>query len=252
MSRFGTFGIILATSVAIAATPALAIIKIATTTGVITSGSDNIGLFGAANANLAGKAYTMSFVYDTSAGTRDFQPDYYDLIEGNMPSNSSANIFLRASATINGISYKISTNYYENVFYCACGNYAADITYVENSFDAQGRDSTPLTTIGQYNSFESMRSYSYSPSRIVNSEFNTQGIATFSTDVAREFSVSRTTKISANGLSTKLTIFTGTADSFAITDAVPEPANWAMMIAGFGLVGATQRRRRLSSLSVAA
>ena len=26
--------------------------------------------------------------------------------------------------------------------------------------------------------------------------------------------------------------------------AVPEPASWAMMIAGFGLVGATARRRR--------
>jgi hypothetical protein len=33
---------------------------------------------------------------------------------------------------------------------------------------------------------------------------------------------------------------------------VPEPANWAMMIAGFGLIGATQRRRRLSARSVAA
>ena len=28
------------------------------------------------------------------------------------------------------------------------------------------------------------------------------------------------------------------------TNAVPEPANWAMLIAGFGLVGATLRRRR--------
>jgi hypothetical protein len=66
------------------------------------------------------------------------------------------------------------------------------------------------------------------------------------------FCVSRTTKISADGLSTELTIFKGTADSFSISDPVPEPANWAMMIAGFGLVGATQRRRRLSARSVAA
>ncbi len=28
------------------------------------------------------------------------------------------------------------------------------------------------------------------------------------------------------------------------TGAVPEPATWAMMLAGFGLVGATVRRRR--------
>eukprot|EP01041_Mallomonas_annulata_P030223 gene30223-52331_t len=31
--------------------------------------------------------------------------------------------------------------------------------------------------------------------------------------------------------------------SFA--DAVPEPATWAMMILGFGLVGSQVRRRRL-------
>lgn len=33
------------------------------------------------------------------------------------------------------------------------------------------------------------------------------------------------------------------------TGAVPEPANWAMMIAGFGLVGATMRRRRTTALA---
>lgn len=35
------------------------------------------------------------------------------------------------------------------------------------------------------------------------------------------------------------------AGTFTIT-AVPEPASWAMMIAGFGLLGATMRRRRVS------
>jgi len=29
----------------------------------------------------------------------------------------------------------------------------------------------------------------------------------------------------------------------AVLDAVPEPATWTLMIAGFGLVGATMRRR---------
>jgi hypothetical protein len=29
-----------------------------------------------------------------------------------------------------------------------------------------------------------------------------------------------------------------------VSSAIPEPANWAMMIAGFGLVGAAMRRRR--------
>ena len=35
--------------------------------------------------------------------------------------------------------------------------------------------------------------------------------------------------------------------AFYLTSAVPEPATWAMLIAGFGLVGATLRRRRLAT-----
>jgi len=31
--------------------------------------------------------------------------------------------------------------------------------------------------------------------------------------------------------------------SATVTGAVPEPATWAMMIAGFGLVGGAMRRR---------
>ena len=41
-------------------------------------------------------------------------------------------------------------------------------------------------------------------------------------------------------------IFSDNGGRFEITvSGVPEPASWAMLIAGFGLVGATLRRRRL-------
>lgn len=36
---------------------------------------------------------------------------------------------------------------------------------------------------------------------------------------------------------------------FAPNPAIPEPATWAMMIAGFGLVGASMRRRRVTTVS---
>ena len=35
----------------------------------------------------------------------------------------------------------------------------------------------------------------------------------------------------------------GYVDSIALSNAVPEPATWAMMIGGFGLVGGAMRRR---------
>jgi hypothetical protein len=42
---------------------------------------------------------------------------------------------------------------------------------------------------------------------------------------------------------------TGTALLTPVPGAVPEPASWAMMIAGFGMVGAAMRTRRRTSVS---
>ena len=41
-------------------------------------------------------------------------------------------------------------------------------------------------------------------------------------------------------------------DTVSVTGAVPEPAAWALMIAGFGLVGGAMRRRRVGPSSVTA
>jgi hypothetical protein len=40
--------------------------------------------------------------------------------------------------------------------------------------------------------------------------------------------------------------FSTSIGNFGQTNAIPEPASWALMIAGFGLVGAVARRRRLT------
>ena len=42
------------------------------------------------------------------------------------------------------------------------------------------------------------------------------------------------------------------AENFGTTGAIPEPATWAMLIAGFGLVGSAARRRRRSGGSAPA
>jgi len=41
-------------------------------------------------------------------------------------------------------------------------------------------------------------------------------------------------------------------DNLAFTNAVPEPATWAMMLVGFGMVGAAARRRRAAGTLVSA
>ncbi|MBB4619978.1 PEPxxWA-CTERM sorting domain-containing protein [Sphingomonas abaci] len=50
-----------------------------------------------------------------------------------------------------------------------------------------------------------------------------------------------------NGIATGLISTVGSAgDSFVITTYVPEPSTWALMFAGFGMVGFAMRRRRLA------
>lgn len=40
-------------------------------------------------------------------------------------------------------------------------------------------------------------------------------------------------------------------DNVSVRAAVPEPATWAMMLLGFGAIGATMRRRRMNALAAA-
>jgi hypothetical protein len=56
--------------------------------------------------------------------------------------------------------------------------------------------------------------------------------------------IDRFTFISTNGG----TLNTG-LDNISITTGVPEPASWAMLIAGFGLVGAVARRRQRTAVA---
>jgi hypothetical protein len=51
--------------------------------------------------------------------------------------------------------------------------------------------------------------------------------------------------------STQLGISGGSASGLGTRSAVPEPATWAMMLGGFGLLGAASRRRRRTTVTYA-
>jgi hypothetical protein len=66
------------------------------------------------------------------------------------------------------------------------------------------------------------------------------------------FSTARGFGNNRNGFTDYVFSFGIAPNSGADAGAVPEPASWAMMIAGFGMLGAVARRRQRTSLSVAA
>jgi hypothetical protein len=59
-----------------------------------------------------------------------------------------------------------------------------------------------------------------------------------------------TTDARLNSYGFETTANTGITATESVASVIPEPATWGMMIIGFGLVGASMRRRRQSSISV--
>ena len=59
------------------------------------------------------------------------------------------------------------------------------------------------------------------------------------------FALEASDRVSFSGKTLSFSLANGIAsDDFRVLTAVPEPATWGMMLAGFGLVGAAARRRR--------
>jgi hypothetical protein len=86
--------------------PTNAAIVTATYSGTISSGTDDVGVFGAAGASLAGLAYTSVQAFDTSLGTTG---DFYSPgMEAHQLSNASTG----ATLTINGQSFNFSGGYF--------------------------------------------------------------------------------------------------------------------------------------------
>jgi hypothetical protein len=88
--------------------PALAAPVTVTITGTVTSGIDEGGFFGASNTNLAGSAYTLSYLFDTSLGVRTTSPSW-DYLVGQSPFSQSPS--LGATFTIGSSNLFFSGNF---------------------------------------------------------------------------------------------------------------------------------------------
>ena len=213
------------------ASPAVAATVFLEFTGTVTDGNDGGGLLGTADPFLMGQnlSFTAHFLFDTALGDR-FTDTTSDDVQGgavwaawgiDVPSPS-----LGATLTINGRSIQFSGEYFGQA------HLANDYAFVH--VDAE------LPYITMY-------------SRGGSTQYATSLDTPFSIAVASDsenggyFETGRGTGGHTYGQLSIATITGG-----PVVSAVPEPVTWAMMLVGFGAIGASMRYgRRKSSVSYA-
>ena len=145
---------------------------------------------------------------------------YYDIggFGGAMPSIGDG--ITQSVATVAGTSYTLTFGY--------TGENTQGVTTVLNVLI--GSQLSQFTIVGD-------------GSGLFHQPFQTTSLNYLATgaSTAISFTIASSTMIGNNDPLIDGVSFTGLAGN-----AVPEPASWAMMIAGFGLVGAAARRRRVS------
>jgi hypothetical protein len=221
------------TAVAIAAVAfsgvAQASVLTETFTGFINSGTDSVGAFGAAGANLAGDTVTFSFGYNTvllqaavNAGT-DGSGDYVNPSNYNEYLDNAGDSAFTESVTINSQTFAVVSNQADAFVYgceaAYCGG-ASSIFVIQAALSDSEYIETHLNTT---------QNYSTSDNLLSQSEVNA---------------------LVGGGVTTgSLFINNGsTGDSLALSNvstgsATPEPTTSISLTLGFGMVGLLKRRR---------
>jgi hypothetical protein len=197
-------------------------------TGFINSGSDSVGAFGTAGANLAGDTVTFSFSYDTgllqaadTAGTNGSgeysYPSYYDQYVDNAEDGAIAE-----SVTINSQTLAMASNAGSgSVYGCTaayCGGAGGQfITYAVNA------------SSNAYIETNLYANYSTGDDLLSQTEID----ALVGGEVA-----TGTIYIDNGSAQDLLAISNVSAES-----ATPEPTTWVSLALGFGMVGLVKRRR---------
>jgi hypothetical protein len=228
--KFSVFAALAAFAIA---QPASAAILELTSTGTLKDGFDQSGRFGTANTDLTGMAYSLVEYFDTSLGLHTDRGALGDNIVGGTGSVTGAPGLASAILTINGISATIYGDFFS---YLIASPGATSTGYVSSQAEV-GNVETTASVVLNLNPTVILPLYSV---------FDTfHGDCLGADHCAGGFLFAQTSG-SPN------VVHYDDHGAFVVESydlrtlprtAVPEPATWAMMIVGFGLVGATLRRR---------
>ena len=227
----------LATMVAL---PAAAAVYVTTWTGTLVNGYDRTGEFGQIGRVLTGLAFTAVYTLDDSAPNAklSISPGFSTITGG--PNQGSPFTPLTADLTIAG-----------HVMHFGVG---ANIYHEASNSDAKG------VINGNYNDYQDEIFGGFGDNSIIrNAVTSTTVHFLTASDPRTPFVASGAGLTFSGGFSVNNIGFGNQPQQYAYSDflisrvdtvlrpqggAVPEPASWALMISGFGMVGTVLRRRR--------
>ncbi|TFU03836.1 PEP-CTERM sorting domain-containing protein [Polymorphobacter arshaanensis] len=184
-----------------------------------------------ANTDLTGASWVATFTYDkTLGGFQSTDGSSFDRSSGGS-NNSNGSPIIASAITIKGVSRTILGQFDGQVYTASTPrlfHLAVDVS--DNGFF--GTDNELILDVVPVSAPGSLDQNFGPVAATVNFSF-----VQFYTYDALSFA---TLESASADLGTDVTY--SVSDPLPDTGAVPEPASWALMIAGFGLVGAAQRR----------
>jgi hypothetical protein len=254
-----SIGLAAALLVAAPGVPAAAVIMQASLSGTVTSGTDLTGVFGSAGADLSGMTYSATYVFDTTRGALFAEPGFEQVYGGSV--YGLATPIVASSITINGTTFDVGGGWQAHIKANTFNGrkflnyYSGDLedTPATSRLAIITQDwSTAATRLYPPESITTPFSYTMSAIRD-----NTGGSFYYAVyDIASEAYLAKT------DLQLKpFAIVVGPAGVLPPPPppppprpppppppppgpGVPEPSNWAMLIAGFGMIGGVARRSR--------
>ncbi|MEH3122969.1 MAG: PEPxxWA-CTERM sorting domain-containing protein [Sphingomonas phyllosphaerae] len=219
------------------AAPAAAAPTTVTVTGTVMSGIDAGGQFGMAGASLAGQPFSAIFTIDQATGSTVIETATSSYLAGMGAASP-----ISAVLTIGSGSYRFAGTHNGLVRTTdAAGNGGTDSTqfFVDDTDLSQKPNDNTLLSLG----FDTLRNV------LASAEVGAVTVA----DLSLADNAKGVLKI-ANRDGTSGAFGTPTVADLSINtirasvmSPVPEPATWAMMVAGFAMAGVALRRRRVDA-----
>ena len=232
----GWMAIALLAALAVSTTEARAAVVSMTYDGVIRTGFGRTSVFGAPPADLVGSAYRAVYLFDTEVGRKMGDATFQSVAGGTVIDEPSP--WLGASLTINGVTIQLLGDR-RSVASTANGrNFTGVSSTVVHNLDPEG--------------FVVRSEMDHNIStRAVGATIGARLDQPFVYEVAPGDVIQRAYYEGRDPIDFQrqccTTQFNFTPQRVTVALAVPEPATWAMMVMGFGLLGTALRRRQYAS-----